>query len=273
MNHGFSNDFLCAASKITSFFQSDDGSEIRLSGTGFFVQNSKKDIFFITNRHITDIAYHQLDVLKYKNHKLTKVSIESKIKDKETGLPNTDICIVINFETNKFVYDNEENDVAALKISASDLLIEFSKDKGIRIDYPIPYEMIADQNRIDNKLNVCDFVVFPGFPDWYDKKNNLPIMRTGTIASDPRFDYSYQSGQKNVRGNVIAYEAFSFGGSSGSPVFAAQKGIKTGPSLTGGDYREGMLIGINAGHLNDVKGHSGISYFYKSTVILKLIER
>lgn len=79
-------------------------------------------------------------------------------------------------------------------------------------------------------------------------------------------------------GECIAYEAFSFGGSSGSPVFAIHNGFPVGGAIQAGEnfYRPVMLIGINAGHLV-VDGldrhHAGISYMYKSSVILQIIDR
>ena len=221
----------------------------------------------LNHRHVVDLDYNQ-PTPKYKDFKLVKVVVSNKGKDKMTGLPTKDYgVLVVNFD--KFIFsDKKENDVACLKVPQ----IINIEGGGIVLDYFIPYSMIADNSRINEKLSVCDFVAFPGFPDWYDRKNNLPILRTGTIASDPRFDYSHE---KEDMGERIAYEAFSYGGSSGSPIFAIQKGIKVGAGLDGGGYREPMLVGINAGHL-DIDGsmgsHSGISYFYKSSVILELID-
>ncbi len=136
----------------------------------------------------------------------------------------------------------------------------------------MPRQFLASRDKIHEELSVCDFVAFPGYPPWYDKLNNLPILRTGSIASDPRYAYSWTGDDE---GDCVAYEAFSYGGSSGSPVFAVQKGFKVGNGLSGGNYRELMLVGINAGHLDTLgpqKHHSGISYFYKSAIILELLE-
>ena len=166
---------------------------------------------------------------------------------------------------NEFVFPKiEQNDIACLKN-----IVHNGND--ISISYSIPYSLLANESKLNNDICVCDFVAFPGYPNWYDRLNNLPILRTGSIASDPRFDYSVSS---NFMGNCIAYEAFSFGGSSGSPVFAIQKGFKVGSGLTAYDgfYREILLIGINAGHFPDPEGHSGISYFYKSSAIIELID-
>ena len=95
----------------------------------------------------------------------------------------------------------------------------------------------------------------------------------GTIASDPRTNYCYRNGDPIAA--RIAYEGFSSEGASGSPVFATQKGFPVGEGLEAPEdfYREMKLIGIHAGHYHSDKGHSGISYFYKSSVIKNIIDR
>lgn len=86
-------------------------------------------------------------------------------------------------------------------------------------------------------LNVDDFlsfsredlyagmqVVFIGYPSgYYDQKNFLPVMRSGTIASIPVVNFNGES--------RILLDAQVFPGSSGSPVFVS----------LGGKYR---LLGI-----------------------------
>lgn len=268
MDHGLRNEFLNSAIKIDVTFEDSSKKTKTGTGTAFFVKNSKGETSLITNRHLIDLDYKQ-KTAKFKDFKLSKIIATVKEINKETNLPTEDNILFLA-NCNEFIFsENYENDVACLKnVQAASL-----NGKEPYSSFSISYTNIADKKRLNEKLSICDFVAFPGFPDWYDKKNNLPILRTGTIASDPRFDYSY-NGDDN--GEVIAYEAFSYGGSSGSPVFAIQKGIKVGEGLSGGNFREVMLIGINAGHL-PVQGimdsHSGISFLYKSSIILELIEQ
>lgn len=74
-------------------------------------------------------------------------------------------------------------------------------------------------------------------------------------------------------GDCLAYEAFSYGGSSGSPVFAVQKGPRPGAGIAFPGFRELKMIGINAGHLRtDEHHHSGISYLYKSYAVIELLD-
>ena len=127
-------------------------------------------------------------------------------------------------------------------------------------------EHLANQEIFENLLHPYDDVAFTGFPDQYDKLANRSILRSGKISSDPKFDYSWSG---KFEGSCVAYEAFSSGGASGSPIFAPPRGLHTIPGS-----RNGYLVGVNAGHIPDHNrygGHSGISYFYKSTVILDII--
>ena len=139
----------------------------------------------------------------------------------------------------------------------------------MNVDFWISHDWLATRSDFESKFSICDFVAFPGYPEWYDKVQQLPILRTGTISSDPRYDYS----KSQYLGECVAYEAFSYGGSSGSPVFAVQTGPKPGAGLSFPGFRELKLIGINTGHLPASDGtHSGISYLYKSSAILDIIE-
>ena len=98
----------------------------------------------------------------------------------------------------------------------------------------------------------------------HDKLMGRPIIRGGRISSDPKYNYSWD---KDYHGQCVAYEGFSSEGASGSPILALPRGL-TGMS----NARQGFLIGINSGHIPEGIGHSGISYFYKSTVIQDIIE-
>lgn len=267
MNHGLNNSFLYTAYKITSTFKDSNNKSKSIVGTCFFVKNVRGKIVLITNRHCIEADYNDV---RYKDYKIHAVTINGKFADDIKEAPSETISLfVTDFEI--LLPDNYKDDIVCLNNLT--FIVPDSKEKFTNIQYHIPYEYIADEDRINDKLSVCDFVAFPGYPQWHDKLNDLPIFRSGTIASDPRFNYSYSG---NDEGSRIAYEAFSYGGSSGSPVFALQKGFSVSGALKGGYFREAMLIGINAGHLN-VDGpnavHSGISFFFKSSIIIRLINK
>jgi hypothetical protein len=267
MFYGINNDVLHSACRLEVVFKDDLGKELKGSGTAFFVNLNNGDICLITNRHVVDKNYNQ-STSKYKDFKLSRLIIKKKNKDPITGLPTIDIKLRV-LDIEGFIFpSNEENDIVCLK---NFHVIHTVSSTVPRIDYAVPVDLIASKEKLTETLTISDFVVFPGFPEWFDKRNDLPVMRVGTVASDPRFDYSYSGSNE---GDRLAYEAFSFDGSSGSPVFAVPKGIRTGRGIDGGGFRDGMLIGINAGHLqvSGSQSHSGISYLIKSNVILELLD-
>lgn len=263
MYSGLSNAFLYSAYRIeVEFTNQSIGKTLTGHGTAFFVFDDKK-VHLVTNRHVVDLNYKELTG-KYRDFQLSRVYVSGKTNDPTTGLPDIDQRMEIIVQ--KIKYSDEDNDVALFKETQSKLKPDGSK---YSIDYPIPIGLLADEEKIKTGLQISDFVAFPGFPEWYDSKNQRPILRLGTIASDPRYNYS---NNKDINGDCLAYEAFSYGGSSGSPVFALQRGLLKGDITTSG-ARELLLIGINAGHLKTGDGmqHSGISYLYKSSKILDLI--
>lgn len=259
MMHGLNNTFLYTAKKIIAKW-SDGTNQAEFRGTGFFIQKDS-DFFLITNRHMVEPGYSDA---KYKGFHVTEFIVEHFENTNTTGIPIA-IKTTSIANWNEFVFHpNAHNDVACLK--------DPKAVGGITIIAPISYSMLADDIWTNQRLSVCDTIAYPGFPEWYDRQNNTPIFRMGTIASDPRLNYSYVPGAPAA--SRTAYEGFSTGGSSGSPVFAVQRGFQTGGSITAseGFYREVKLIGINAGHFKDQVGHSGISYFYKSSTIRELID-
>jgi len=261
MIHGINNTYLYSAKKIIAKW-SDGNSSVELRGTGFFIDKNG-ELIFVTNRHMVEPGY---DDPKYKGFGIVEFRFETiSTMGSDTPPQNHSIASITNF--NDFVFHpNPNNDVACLTNP------QVSIDHQIKVSFTIPYSMLATAEWIASKLSVCDTIAYPGFPEWYDRQNNTPIFRMGTIASDPRLNYSYITGAPDAA--RIAYEGFSSGGASGSPVFAIQRGfqIRGGITASEGFYREVKLIGINAGHFNDQKGHSGISYLYKSSVIHDIID-
>lgn len=266
MYHGLNNDFLYSAYQILSTFQDDVGKDKTIAATTFFVLNKDRKICLVTNRHMVDLNY-QPRSSKYIKFRLKRIIIRGKRQDRESGLPVHNQQLQINHADIRFssIY---QNDVACI---IAPQIVSASDSPDTTIDFLIPHDIIATRADIDTQISICDFVAFPGFPDWYDKREARPILRTGTISSDPRSDYS---SSEEYQGECTAYEAFSYGGSSGSPIFAVQKGPKPGAGISFPGFRELKMIGINAGHLPTAIGtHSGISYMYKSSAILDIIDQ
>ena len=226
---------------IEAHFASDIGNPDRTDqGTEFIVKNKNDELCFITNRHVIDRNYANPG----DNYKLNKLIIHGKKLDSsgEPALIDQSFQI-INIQSIATPKD-DANDVACIKNVDGVNLNEPSKK--FIAEYFIPYEVIATHSDFHKKLNVCDFLAFPGFPPWYYKVNKRPIFRAGVLSSDPRFNYRYQENGVTVSGESLAYEAFSYGGSSGSPIFAVEKGLRPGKGISLPGYRELLLIGINA---------------------------
>lgn len=261
MLHGINNTYLYSAKKIIARW-SNGIDCIELRGTGFFIDKDG-DPILITNRHVVEPGY---DDRKYEKFNVVDMRFETISTTGNDAAPQVlSIASIVNYKDFVF-HPNPNNDVACLKH------LQISGGNTISVSFSIPYSMLATSEWIASKLLVCDTIAYPGFPEWYDRQNNTPIFRIGTIASDPRLNYSYIPGAPDAA--RIAYEGFSTGGASGSPVFAIQRGFPTGGAIRApeGFYREVKLIGINAGHFNDQKGHSGISYLYKSSAIHDIID-
>lgn len=263
MIHGLSNSFLYTAKHIVTHWSFSD-KIITWSGTGFFISKDD-DIYLITNRHVVELTYSHPE---YAGATLIDFKCEG-FEYAENGQIPTQYGSVLIANVDNFIFHaNKHNDIACLKNPICDI----SKGNSGSISLPISYRMLATKEKLDSKLTVCDTIAYPGFPIWYDKKNSTPIFRMGTVASDPRLNYSCNITDPDA--DRIAYEGFSSSGASGSPVFAIQKGFQTGPTISTPDdfYREVMLVGINAGHYPSDEGHSGISYFYKSSAIIETID-
>ena len=261
MFHGLDNRFLYSAYQLVCTFINGTGDKITCAGTGFWVKDQNSQLILVTNRHVLDIAFADS---QYAGFTLRQLRVSGKAADPSSGLPDIDQEWVADHSLIK--YSNvPQNDIACLPAPAV-----INSPTSIKIDYWIPLNLLATKKDFESQIGICDFVAFPGFPEWHDKMQHRPILRTGAISSDPRYDYSWSS---KYEGECVAYEAFSYGGSSGSPVFAVQKGPKPGAGIFFPGFRDLKLVGINAGHLPAAKNtHSGISYMYKASAILDIVE-
>lgn len=261
MIHGLNNTYLYTAKMIVATWSNNEET-LTVRGTGFFIQKDD-DLIFVTNRHMVEPGYSHKE---YENYELDSFDIISYQDVDDNGIP-CDLHTIKVKNYKEFCFSkNNNNDIACLRH------VKLGNGSA-RVISPIPYSLLATKEEL-NGLSVCDSIAYPGFPIWYDKQNETPIFRMGTIASDPRLNYSNNSNMDIA--DRVAYEGFSSSGASGSPVFSLQKGFPIGNGLeySGEDdfYRRVMLIGINAGHFNASNGHSGISYFYKSSAIVEVID-
>ncbi len=249
MYHEPPKQFLYSAYKIDVEF-SDGIKTISATATGFVLEIAKGVPWIITNRHVVDLDYKQ-PTPKYKDFKLSKFVITGRKQD------DTEYSFRLHEDAIFYYHSDIENDIVIIR--AHVYLVD-----GQSLHWHFGMEHLADKKNF-NDIFPFDLICYSGFPKQHDKYSNRPIIRSGHIASDPRYEYSWNN---EFQGQCIAYEGFSSSGASGSPIFAPARGMVGIP-----DSRHGFLIGVNAGHIPEQYGHSGISYFYKSTVIHEIIER
>lgn len=245
--------FLYSAYKIVASFEDDVGTKKAIQGTAFMVAVGSGGFALITNRHVLDLSFNDL-IGKYKNFRLRVVLVTGRRDDDSIYRFALDPAAKISLP------EDPLDDVAVI-IEPRCMPVE--NMPALQIFYHFGLEDLADETYV-KALVPFDVVAFAGFPDEHDKLSERPLIRGGRIASDPRFEFSLNG---KAAGHCIAYEAFSYGGASGSPVYAPAKGWA---GLEGS--RNGKLVGINAGHLRAELGqHAGISYFYRSSVILSVL--
>ncbi len=173
-------------------------------GTGFFfgldiVPNDEKGrkLMLISNKHVLlgseNISDSDRELIIHLNRK------------KDNGMP--DLGNIQQFNINNFKYryyphPNPDIDLACFDVTniLSEYIYFRYLDKGLL--NPIDYRRVAPGSE----------VIFVGYPEnRFDMRNNLPLIRTGSIASMPDVDF-------NGRGEVVI-DAQVFPGQSGSPVF------------------------------------------------------
>ncbi|NVD70782.1 trypsin-like peptidase domain-containing protein [Duganella sp. BJB1802] len=230
----------------------------RGTATGFVIEGGSSVPWLVTNRHVVDPTYRPSDdkFLKYKLHEL-----------QVTGRRANDTIYTFRLHPDAkiFFHDDAENDVAVIECR---FIWEGVPEELRKLHWHFGHDQLANLATFEQSMRAFDLVCYSGFPNEHDKLGLRPIVRSGHIASDPRFDYTWD---KQYRGQCVAYEGFSKGGSSGSPIYAPPRGAT---NIAGS--RHGFLVGVNAGHIKSKEGfggaHSGVSFFYKSTVIIEIMK-
>ena len=258
MYHAVPRDWLMATNKIEIEFIATGCSPMLVHGSGFWVdEGGPAGLNFVTNRHIVDAAYKDK---KYVGRGYQVKSLKILNFD-PSGNPRH--VIVRSCEI--LICEDDSIDLALIR----DIRIQ-----GTLGVTSIGLDIIADNEFITRDLEWGAQVSFSSFQLWRDATSERPILRTGWVSSDPQFPFEV----RQVRGrDLLLLEAFSFAGSSGSPVFANARGIRVDESLTGGYFRPAKLVGVMCGHLvNRDEGfmpslHPGLSYCHRSDLLLKVL--
>lgn len=232
-------------------------------GTGFLIQrpvsDNKYKLYLVSNKHV--LCNTESIAISFTINKENEPDVGKRIR-----LPIT------NIKSNIVGHPDPNVDIAVLECTGLFILMPE------QLYYKaVSYNMLASFN--EKELSVAENVYFVGYPDdRYDMKNNLPLVRTGMIASNPKYDYN---------GNpTFIIDAQVFPGSSGSPVYIdlTYENMKNGQIIVG--ERNIKLLGIVSATMirnNQLKSIEtnthylteevlGLGIVYKSTAIKEVID-
>jgi len=237
-------------------------------GTGFLMTTPLKNspgnslVLLISNKHVFEasasisINYHTRN--PEGNHILGKF-ITHDIED---------------FSEEYYIHPNNDIDLACINLS-----VVFDSMHPQIYGRPINTEILS--NFTESFLNIGQRVYYVGYPEGrFDITNNLPITRTGSIASHPSVDFNGKP-QFLIDSNV-------FKGTSGSPVFINVREAGSSDGLEVAGNYDNLLLGVITETMTFqnkvVSAYSvrnqdsqyieeilGIGLVYKSTVISELI--
>lgn len=178
------------------------GSDKTSIGTGFFYQAPLPDgsdrsiTLLISNKHVF------LD-----SSAVLTITLNQKDAEGGPAYGTTKTFETANFSVIYFEHPDPEVDLACVNASGISHNNAFYRNLDSSFIDPIDYSQLVPGHA----------VIFVGYPDnRYDVVHNLPLVRSGAIASLPSVDF-------NGKGQIVI-DAQVFQGSSGSPVFAAYGG-------------------------------------------------
>lgn len=217
-----------------------DGGKGSSIGTGFLYQleleNNKSLILLVSNKHVLE-----------KSNELTLVFHEQLKTRKAPKLGKTITYNVSYLKGIYYEHPDKSVDLACINVSA---IATNTRDKAF-FKF-LNKDIVLQPN--EARLHAGTTVLFVGYPEnRFDIKNNLPILRSGTVASIPSIDFN---GNKQ-----FIIDAQVFPGSSGSPVLAdlgsrysfigivsqtmiRHKELQTVPTVSGLGVEQVLGIGI-----------------------------
>lgn len=232
-------------------------------GTGFLltqrVAEGALKVHLVSNKHVLEGA--------------DSIAITfTRSKDGEADVGNTLRLPIANVAANVVGHPDPDVDIAILTCTGL-----FNLLPNQLYFKAASYDMLATFN--EPELSVAENVYFVGYPDnRYDITNNLPLIRTGLIASHPKYDFNGKP--------VFIIDAQVFPGSSGSPVYIdlTYENMKNGQIVVG--KRDIKLLGIVSATMvrnNQLKAVQtatsfvtqevlGLGIVFKATAIKELID-
>ena len=215
------------------------------TGTGFFFLVSvplregivRHKLLLISNKHVLNEGKGKMTLTLNKKH------------DDGTPSYGNPIAFIYDGFIDKY-FEHPDNDVDLACADISDITHSDAHIMNMPAEFltPIDYEKVA----------LGSDVLFIGYPfGLYDRVNNLPLARKGTLASMPNIDFEGKG--------VILIDAQVFEGSSGSPVFVdwdekyrllgvISRTIK-GNTLSGSPVALGLGVVVKQRHVQELVDH------------------
>lgn len=179
----------------------------RTTGTGFFFkflenENGEHIPVIITNKHVIEDS--SIGIFR-----LTLVD-----KDGNPDYKNTKEYNIPNFQNSWIGHPDNDIDLCAMAIGG---LLNMAQADGINFYY-VPLDKSLILNEEDEKdLTALEEITMVGYPNGiWDSVNNLPILRRGITATNPKIDYNGKE--------EFMIDAACFPGSSGSPILILNEG-------------------------------------------------
>ena len=108
----------------------------------------------------------------------------------------------------------EDVDIAVFPLTP---IFDMLSERRINPFFSVVDAKLLPENSPFGDLNALERILFVGYPDGvYDAINNLPVIRSGITATPPGVDYEGRP--------MFLVDASVFPGSSGSPIFAYDRG-------------------------------------------------
>ncbi|MCO6360748.1 S1 family peptidase [Roseivirga pacifica] len=196
MDFSFANDFKYFTVRIEII---DDQCEVLGTGTGFFLDiqiGNETKSYVITNRHVVEGA------------RRGRFAIHKAKEDGSLSLDNSAYLYPEKFHKSWIFHPDKNIDLAAYPLPQ---FIKEASNSSFK-----PYIKAFHSSNIpihmgSMKINSIENILMIGYPSsLWDERNNLPIVRHGVTATDPKLDFN---GKK-----CFVIDTACFPGSSGSPV-------------------------------------------------------
>ena len=185
----------------------------RSVGTGFIFEQKWKDPktgseltgnFLVTNKHVIADA--------------DKGTIRFTLRTDDDSGPELGKWFDVNIDRRQWKWwaghPVEDVDIAVFPLNP---ILEILKKRRVNPFFSVVDAKLLPENSPFGDLNALERILFVGYPNGvYDASNNLPVIRSGITATAPGVDYEGRP--------RFLIDASVFPGSSGSPIFAYDRG-------------------------------------------------